>query len=298
MSHEGVGKTAVDECTRGMERLFGPDIFQSDSDYSIILKIDNNLPKESYRLTSEEKEFYIEGGDQSGVLYGVFATMLRLGSGEVFENINENSAPAVPLRLLNHWDNLDGSVERGYAGKSIFFKDGDFCYEPERIRDYARLLASVGINGLAINNVNVTSQSARLITAEMLPKVAALADLFRPYGIRDKILVYLLLEPELVHKMMKKLGEFNLNAAESLLKCGVDSITFCDDMGSGNNLLFSPTLYEEFFFPWHKELADLCHSYRAYAHMHSHGNINKIMGKIVDAGIDMLNPCDPYENMD
>ncbi len=114
----------------------------------------------------------------------------------------------------------------------------------------------------------------------------------------DKILLNFLLEPEFVHKMMKKLGEFNLNAAESLLKCGVDSITFCDDMGSGNNLLFSPTLYEEFFFPWHKELADLCHSYGAYAHMHSHGNINKIMGRIVDAGIDMLNPCDPYENMD
>ncbi len=184
VAHEGVGKTAVDECTRGMKRLFGPDIFQSDSDYSIILKIDNSLPKESYRLTTEENGFYIEGGDQSGVLYGVFATMLRLGSGEVFENINENSAPAVPLRLLNHWDNLDGSVERGYAGKSIFFKGGDFSYDPDRIKDYARLLASVGINGLAINNVNVTPQSAKLITAEMLPKVAALADLFRPYGIR------------------------------------------------------------------------------------------------------------------
>lgn len=113
----------------------------------------------------------------------------------------------------------------------------------------------------------------------------------------DKILVYLLLEPEFVHKMMKKLGEFNLQAAESLLKCGVDSITFCDDLGSGNSLLFSPDLYEEFFFPWHKEIADLCHSYGAFVHMHSHGNINKIISKLAEAGIDMLNPCDPYENM-
>ena len=114
----------------------------------------------------------------------------------------------------------------------------------------------------------------------------------------DKILVDLLLEPDFVKLMMKKLGEFNLNAAESLLKCGVDCIVFCDDLGSGNSLLFSPDLYEEFFFPWHKELADLCHSYGAYVHMHSHGNINKIIGKIVETGIDMLDPMDPYENMD
>lgn len=181
---EGIGSAAKEECIKGMERLFGSDIWNDDSDYTITLEIDKSLPGEAYKLTPEEDGFNIAGGDQNGVLYGVFALLLRLGAGETFKNINGQSAPAVPHRLINHWDNLDGSVERGYAGKSIFFKDNDFSYNPQRIRDYARLLASVGINGLAVNNVNVTPQSARLITTEMLPKVAALADLFRPYGIR------------------------------------------------------------------------------------------------------------------
>ena len=79
---------------------------------------------------------------------------------------------------------MDGSVERGYSGKSLFFRNGRLCYSEERIRDYARLLASVGINRIAINNVNVGEQSARLITEEMLPDVARLAGVFRPFGIR------------------------------------------------------------------------------------------------------------------
>lgn len=95
-----------------------------------------------------------------------------------------------------------------------------------------------------------------------------------------------------------KLAEFNLCAAENLLKKGIDCITFCDDLGSGQDLLFSPDLYKEVFFPYHKELADLCHSYKKYVHMHSHGSIKKILPYIIETGIDMLNPCDPYENMD
>lgn len=117
----------------------------------------------------------------------------------------------------------------------------------------------------------------------------------RPF---DEILMYMLTEPEFVGKVLKKLGEFNLTAAENLLKCGVDCITFCDDLGSGSSLLFSPEIYRKFFFPWHRELADLCHSYSAYVHMHSHGNISRILGDIVEAGIDMINPCDPYELKD
>lgn len=114
----------------------------------------------------------------------------------------------------------------------------------------------------------------------------------------DELLVQLLLDEDYVDEMLEKLGRFNLSAAEHLLRAGVDCITFCDDLGSGSSLLFSPELYKRFFFKWHKELADLCHSYGAFVHMHSHGNINKLMGDIVATGIDMLNPCDPFENMD
>lgn len=114
----------------------------------------------------------------------------------------------------------------------------------------------------------------------------------------DQLLADLILEPSLINALLEKLGYFNLKAAEHLLKCGVDMITFCDDLGSGKSLLMSPELYREFFLPWHKKLAGLCHKYGALLHMHSHGNINKIIKDIYEAGIDLLNPNDPCDGMD
>jgi len=95
----------------------------------------------------------------------------------------EKASPKVQERILNHWDNFDGHVERGYSGRSLFFKDGDIDYEPERIRDYARFLASIGINRVCCNNVNVTERAAQMITGDMLPDVAGLAAIFRESGI-------------------------------------------------------------------------------------------------------------------
>jgi alpha-glucuronidase len=86
--------------------------------------------------------------------------------------------------MINHWDNIIGTSERGYAGESLFFKNNRIVYEKERIRDYARLLASTGINRISINNVNVRSMAKFLITEEYLPDLAALAAIFRPFGIR------------------------------------------------------------------------------------------------------------------
>ncbi|UCC88086.1 MAG: hypothetical protein JSV81_01965, partial [Anaerolineales bacterium] len=104
-------------------------------------------------------------------------------------------------------------------------------------------------------------------------------------------------EPELVDRLLSKLGDWNLKAARMMLEAGVDSIGFVDDLGSGSNLLFRPELYDRFFFPWHRALCELAHSYGAHVHMHSHGNINKILHRIVDTGIDTLNPLDPTEGM-
>jgi uroporphyrinogen decarboxylase len=73
---------------------------------------------------------------------------------------------------------------------------------------------------------------------------------------------------------------------------------FADDLGDRNGLLISPETYREFFFPWHRRIADLCHSYDAVCHMHSHGNINRILPLLVSAGIDLLNPLDPEDLMD
>ena len=97
--------------------------------------------------------------------------------------LSPEGVPAVPERILNHWDNLTGEVERGYSGKSLFFNNGAVSYDPARIRDYARFLASVGVNRVCLNNVNVTPLAARLIT-DMLPDMAGLAGIFRPFGVK------------------------------------------------------------------------------------------------------------------
>jgi len=106
---------------------------------------------------------------------------------------DESNPPAVTSkieeRILNHWDNITGDVERGYSGKSLFFKDGNVCFDSKRIHDYAKLLASVGINRVCCNNVNVTERAARLITSELLPDIAGVADIFRKFGIRFIIAV-------------------------------------------------------------------------------------------------------------
>lgn len=148
------------------------------------LRLAEALPPEGYRLKGEERHLLIEGGGEAGLRYGVYTFLLRLAQGTPPEQMDEESAPRAQYRVINHWDNIDGSIERGYAGKSIFFRNGNLCYDTARVRDYARLLASIGINGICLNNVNVTFESARLIGDEMLPEVARLADIFRDFGIR------------------------------------------------------------------------------------------------------------------
>ncbi|GHV07253.1 xylan alpha-(1-_2)-glucuronosidase [Clostridia bacterium] len=91
--------------------------------------------------------------------------------------------------VLNHWDNMDGTVERGYAGASLFFKDGGICYDPARVKAYAAWIASCGVNQISLNNVNVTPRAARLITDELLPQLAELAEIFRAQGIKLLIAV-------------------------------------------------------------------------------------------------------------
>ena len=99
------------------------------------------------------------------------------------EEISEEAAPSNPLRMMNHWDNMDGSIERGYSGESFFFEN-DEMYINERTVDYARFMASVGINGIVINNVNVKGAATYLITDRFFDKVKELGDVFADYGIK------------------------------------------------------------------------------------------------------------------
>ena len=175
---------AAGECRLGAERLYGAGIWRDDADFAVSLSLDASLAPEGYRLSGSGDGIAIAGADSNGLLYGVYAFLMRLQAGDDPSMVEEETAPALPNRILNHWDNTDGSIERGYAGRSLFFRDGAFRYDAQRVRDYARLLSSVGINRISLNNVNITEQSARLITEELLPDVAGLADIFRPFGIR------------------------------------------------------------------------------------------------------------------
>ena len=126
----------------------------------------------------------IAGQDEPGILYGVFHFLSLLARSKAGGDLDIREEPVSQLRIINHWDNLDGTIERGYAGLSIFYTDNRFDYDRERITDYARMLASIGINRLSINNVNVRAKAKLLISEEYLAEVAALAGIFRPFGIR------------------------------------------------------------------------------------------------------------------
>jgi alpha-glucuronidase len=108
----------------------------------------------------------IAGRDERGCLYGVYRCLFLLARGKLPPGSEVRETPAASLRIINHWDMADGTVVRGYAGRSLFFKNEKLDYDPARIEDYARLLASVGINYISINNVNV-SGGANLLCSKL-----------------------------------------------------------------------------------------------------------------------------------
>src|SRR5436190_9618659 len=123
----------------------------------------------------------ITGNTDIGVLYGVFHFLRLLQTGHDLSKVSISTAPSIKLRMLNHWDNLDRTVERGYAGNSIWDWHKLPDYKDPRYTDYARANASIGINGTAVTNVNA---NALVLTPAYLLKVAAIADILRPYGIK------------------------------------------------------------------------------------------------------------------
>jgi alpha-glucuronidase len=123
----------------------------------------------------------IAGNTDRGALYGSFHLLRLMQTGRSLEQLDLKERPALQLRLVNHWDNPNGSIERGYAGRSLWqWEELPEKLSP-RYKDYARACASIGLNGAVINNVNA---NPRILSAEWLRKVAALADVFRPYGVR------------------------------------------------------------------------------------------------------------------
>jgi alpha-glucuronidase len=146
----------------------------------------NNCKKEGFILKTisgkKGKITIITGATDAGVLYGTFTLIRMMQTGESIDNLDIQDNPRYDLRLLNHWDNLNGTVERGYAGRSIWWNREDSAdYIKKQYRDYGRANASIGINGCVVNNVNASPSA---LNPDNIAKVAAIAAILRPYNIR------------------------------------------------------------------------------------------------------------------
>ena len=127
------------------------------------------------------RSIVVAAANDRGVLYGTFALLRKVALGEPIADLDEKQSPYAPVRWVNQWDNLDGSIERGYGGRSIFWENGHAREDLSRVSEYGRLLASLGINGCSISNVN---SDPRLLGSEFIPQVAGIAAAFRPWGVR------------------------------------------------------------------------------------------------------------------
>ena len=148
----------------------------------VTLKLDNTMADDDgYRISGTT----ITARREAGLLYGAYALLRNAQPSALSPQpsaIAYESHPAFELRLLNHWDNLDGTIERGYAGKSIFWGNEELRLKNEElITEYARANASIGINGTVLNNVNA---SPKMLTTPYLKEVQRIADILRPYNIR------------------------------------------------------------------------------------------------------------------
>ncbi|WP_066797679.1 alpha-glucuronidase family glycosyl hydrolase [Sphingomonas soli] len=199
-THRPTMEAAARELRTGLSAMLGYQIVQRhtvQADGGIVLGTGESphiaplglplasLGREGYLLRSvviEGKQVTIIAGNTDvGVLYGVFAFLKRIQLGQPIDKLDIIDKPKLQLRVLNHWDNLDRHVERGYSGWSIWDWQKLPGYKDPRYTDYARANASIGINGVVLTNVNA---NAEVLKPEWLQKVKALAEVFRPYGIK------------------------------------------------------------------------------------------------------------------
>jgi alpha-glucuronidase len=200
LSENPLETVAAKEIVRGIDNLYGssPSIAKDGSASAIVLgtaqqfrsaygpiDVPDALSSESFWIgepkATERRDVLIVGGDERGVLYGAFALVRQLATSGWTPKIAITQRPAMPIRWVDEWDNADGSIERGFAGRSIFFEGGKVRDNLAPVGEYARLLASVGINGCNVNNVN---NAAAFLEPEMLKGLARAAGAMRPWGVR------------------------------------------------------------------------------------------------------------------
>ena len=196
-----VEKTAEEELARGFRGMLGRVVRETRSEEGLKeskaflvvgtesevetwrprLKSPKAIAVDGFRLRRDGDAIVVAGGDARGALYGAFALLRLIAQERSLAALDVSEAPSAPVRWTNEWDNPNGSIERGYGGRSIFFDKDAVREDISRVTGYARLLASVGIDGVTINNVNA---DPKLLSAENLRGVARIADLFRAYGVR------------------------------------------------------------------------------------------------------------------
>ena len=143
---------------------------------TVELKKEKHLTGDGYTIKSHGSKIVISAASDAGLLYGAYHLLRLQQMGASTASLDISEQPAYELRILNHWDNPNGTVERGFAGRSIFQYP-----DPKRINMYARACASVGINGSVLNNVNAKPEA---LSTESLKMTRSIANMLRPYGIR------------------------------------------------------------------------------------------------------------------
>ncbi|HEY7055447.1 MAG TPA: alpha-glucuronidase family glycosyl hydrolase [Vicinamibacterales bacterium] len=206
LGDEGPVRSAGDEVLRGVRGMLGRTLrleAQIPREPAIVLgtrarcretspalSLDGPLGADAYHLrfvhANGTSYLVVTSDSDSGVLYGAFALLRRIGLGQPLANLDERQAPAAPIRWVNQWDNLDGTIERGYGGRSIFWEGGRSRADLSRVGEYGRLLASIGINTVSINNVNA---NPLVLSPDLIPHVARIADALRPWGVHVAIAI-------------------------------------------------------------------------------------------------------------
>jgi alpha-glucuronidase len=181
--------SARNELIRGVRGMLGRTLrieSRSPAEGAILLRRTNFSSSDAFELKAEGDSITVAGATDRGVLYGVFALLRKIALGEAVKGLDEKQSPVTNVRWVNHWDNLDGSIERGYGGRSLFWDNLHARADLTRARDYGRLLASLGINGCSINNVNA---NPRILASDFLPEIVRIADALRPWGVRTVLSV-------------------------------------------------------------------------------------------------------------
>lgn len=187
VQEKAIVKNALEELTDGLKGMLNVTaLIEADTiNAGLLLQKceDAKIKEEGYSLEEKEGLLTLSAKDEKGLLYGVFHILRVVAMERELKGISVLCNPDNPLRMYNHWDNMDGSIERGYSGESFFFEDNQVVVD-DRTVDYARMAASIGINAVVINNVNVKDAATYLITERYFDKVSAMAEIFAGYGIK------------------------------------------------------------------------------------------------------------------